>query len=86
MTLEEIRAGFDWTPTKADMRDRVIRAIFEQQALIAACTGALDRAQSITWCDYSGEFPLSAGNFRFDAGGWACEDESILATRRGENE
>ena len=81
-TIEQIRERFDWSNTKPDLRDRVTRAIHSQQDLIAACTGELDRAVQITWHDNGYELPFDAGNFRFDAGGWAPADESVIATRK----
>jgi len=83
MDAAELRTAFDWSNTMPDMVDRVIRAIESQQRSIAACTGWLRRARSITWTDNGYTAPLDAGNFRFDAGGWADDDESILAERIG---
>lgn len=79
-TIDEIRNRFDWSHTMPDMRDRVTRAIASQQDVIAACTGSLDRCRTITWCD-NGYMQLDAGNFRFDAGGWAGDEEDIIAAR-----
>lgn len=81
-SIEQIREHFDWSNTKADMRDRVIRAIFNQQETITACTGTLGNAVQITWHDNGYSCPLDAGNFRFDSGGWADDSESVLAVLR----
>ena len=83
-TAEELRERFDWSNTKPDLRDRIIRAIEMQQETIAACTGRLDKARQITWCDNGCIGPFDAGNFRFDAGGWAGDDESAIAVRKVE--
>jgi len=77
-----LRSSFDWTNTKPDMRDRVIRSIAGQCETIEACTGSLLRAQQITWSNIGVEFPLEAACFRFDAGGWADDIESVLAVRK----
>ena len=82
-SIERIRSEFDWSSTKPDLVDRITRAIESQQQTIAACTGSLDAAREITWCDNGYHFPFDAGNFRFDAGGWADDDESVLAVRIG---
>jgi hypothetical protein len=81
MNAQQLRQSFDWSHTKPDMRDRVVRAIESQLHVIVACCGELKPNTVITWCDYGYEFPLHAGNFSLRNG---LDDvpngESILAT------
>lgn len=80
MTAEELRTRFDWSNTKPDMVDRVIRAVESQIDVIEACTGELKPDSVITWCDYDHRFPLSANCFSFRRIGGLVDGESIIAT------
>ena len=83
MTAEELRSQYDWTNTKPDMRDRVVRAIESQFDLIVACTGR--PKELITWANWGYEYPLDAGNFAFRDSSYLQDDvESVLAIRKQE--
>ena len=62
MTIEQLRSNWDWSNTKADMRDRVTRAIFSQMEVLQACCGPLKPYTVFTWIDIDTDVPLSPNN------------------------
>ncbi|MCH8044089.1 MAG: hypothetical protein IID44_10280 [Planctomycetes bacterium] len=80
MNAEELRQCFDWSNTKPDMRDRVIRAVEDGFDVIVACTGEVKPNTVITWFDYGYVHPLDAGNFAFRPD-WDTLDESVIAVQ-----
>lgn len=78
VTPEFLRERFDWSHTREDAREQIVRFVADNAKIIMACCGPFRANTVIVWFQYDPY--LSVANITLRCGlGDVDDDESVLA-------